>query len=112
MRILIVVSLWIAHPVLGEGEYGGVLDTNWYWLTIVQVIISEPFTESYLCCVRGFSLEWQCHVSVCVSGSVVNYLDLYSRAALSLMLYQHARVWVHYYCTEEPDMRLIIGIEG
>jgi hypothetical protein len=30
-----------------------------------------------------------------------------SRAALSLALFQHAYVWVHYYCTEEPDMKLL-----
>lgn len=30
-----------------------------------------------------------------------------SQAALSLALFQHAYVWVHYFCTEEPDMNLI-----
>lgn len=32
-----------------------------------------------------------------------------SVAALGLALFQHAYVWIHYYCTEEPDMRLIYG---
>jgi hypothetical protein len=32
-----------------------------------------------------------------------------SRAALALALFQHAYIWVHMYCTEEPDMRLIYG---
>lgn len=32
-----------------------------------------------------------------------------SLAALSLALFQHAFVWVHYYCTEEPDMKLVYG---
>ena len=32
-----------------------------------------------------------------------------SLGALSLALFQHAYVWVHYYCTEEPDMKLIYG---
>ena len=32
-----------------------------------------------------------------------------SLAALAAALFQHAYIWVHYYCTEEPDMRLIYG---
>jgi hypothetical protein len=32
-----------------------------------------------------------------------------STAALAAALFQHAYIWVHYYCTEEPDMRLIYG---
>lgn len=30
-----------------------------------------------------------------------------SLAALSLAFFQHTYIWVHYYCTEEPDMTLI-----
>jgi protein-S-isoprenylcysteine O-methyltransferase Ste14 len=30
-----------------------------------------------------------------------------SLAALAAALFQHAYIWVHYYCTEEPDMKLI-----
>jgi hypothetical protein len=30
-----------------------------------------------------------------------------SRAALSLALFQHAYIWVHMYCTEQPDIRLL-----
>jgi protein-S-isoprenylcysteine O-methyltransferase Ste14 len=30
-----------------------------------------------------------------------------SLAALGLAFFQHTYIWVHYYCTEEPDMRLI-----
>ncbi|MFC2023581.1 methyltransferase [Chloroflexota bacterium] len=33
-----------------------------------------------------------------------------SRAALAAALFQHAYIWVHLYCTEEPDMRVIYGI--
>ena len=32
-----------------------------------------------------------------------------SLAALAAALFQHAYIWVHYYCTEEPDMDLIYG---
>jgi len=30
-------------------------------------------------------------------------------AALAAALFQHACIWVHYYCTEKPDMELIYG---
>jgi len=32
-----------------------------------------------------------------------------SRAALVTALFQHAYVWVHWYCTEQPDMEAIYG---
>ncbi|MBN2556399.1 MAG: hypothetical protein JXA97_10715 [Anaerolineales bacterium] len=35
-----------------------------------------------------------------------------SWAALSIAAFQHAFVWAHYYCTEEPDMRLIYAGGG
>jgi protein-S-isoprenylcysteine O-methyltransferase Ste14 len=30
-----------------------------------------------------------------------------SRAALAVALFQHAYIWVHMFCTEEPDMKVI-----
>jgi hypothetical protein len=30
-----------------------------------------------------------------------------SQAALAVALFQHAYIWVHMYCTEDPDMRII-----
>jgi hypothetical protein len=35
-----------------------------------------------------------------------------SLAALAAALFQHAYIWVHYYCTEAPDMALIYGGTG
>jgi hypothetical protein len=35
----------------------------------------------------------------------------HSRAALAAALFQHAYIWVHMYCTEAPDMRLIYGMD-
>lgn len=32
-----------------------------------------------------------------------------SRAALASALFQHAYIWVHMYCTESPDMKMIYG---
>jgi hypothetical protein len=32
-----------------------------------------------------------------------------SIAALAAALFQHAYIWVHWYCTEQPDMRVIYG---
>lgn len=33
----------------------------------------------------------------------------HSRAALASALFQHAYIWVHMVCTEEPDMRILYG---
>jgi hypothetical protein len=35
-----------------------------------------------------------------------------SRAALAVALFQHAYIWVHWYCTEEPDIRLLYGSDA
>ncbi|MFW5713333.1 MAG: methyltransferase [Brevefilum sp.] len=35
-----------------------------------------------------------------------------SQAALSIALFQHAYIWVHYYCTEKPDMDIIYSKEN
>ena len=32
-----------------------------------------------------------------------------SLAALAAALFQHVYIWAHYYCTEEPDMKLLYG---
>jgi hypothetical protein len=39
-------------------------------------------------------------------------LVLFSQAALVAALFNHLYIWVHYYCTELPDMRRIYGAEG
>ena len=36
-------------------------------------------------------------------------LLLFSKPALVAALFQHIYIWVHYYCTELPDMRYIYG---
>jgi hypothetical protein len=32
-----------------------------------------------------------------------------SRAALAMALFQHAYIWVHMYCTEDPDLAILYG---
>ena len=32
-----------------------------------------------------------------------------SRAALAVALFQHAYIWVHWYCTEQPDGVVLYG---
>ncbi|MCD4711881.1 MAG: phosphatidylethanolamine N-methyltransferase family protein [Clostridiales bacterium] len=36
-------------------------------------------------------------------------LLLDSKAALSVAAFQHTYIWVHYFCTEKPDMEMIYG---
>jgi len=47
-----------------------------------------------------------------VYGLLILYLPgllLLSKAALIVALFNHLYVWVHYYCTELPDMKIIYG---
>jgi len=36
-------------------------------------------------------------------------LLLLSKTALIVALFNHVYIWVHYYCTERPDMKVIYG---
>ena len=45
-------------------------------------------------------------------GLMILYLPgllLLSKAALLVALFNHIYIWVHYYCTERPDMKVIYG---
>lgn len=47
-----------------------------------------------------------------VFGLMILYLPgllLLSSAALTVALFNHIYIWVHYYCTERPDMKVIYG---
>jgi len=47
-----------------------------------------------------------------VFGLMILYLPgllLFSKAALTVALFNHIYIWVHYYCTELPDMKVIYG---
>ena len=47
-----------------------------------------------------------------VYGLMILYLPgllLFSKAALVVALFNHIYIWIHYYCTERPDMKVIYG---
>ena len=47
-----------------------------------------------------------------IYGLMILYLPgllLLSKAALVIALFNHIYIWVHYYCTERPDMKVIYG---
>jgi len=47
-----------------------------------------------------------------IYGLMILYLPgllLFSKAALCVALFNHIYIWVHYYCTERPDMKVIYG---
>ena len=47
-----------------------------------------------------------------IFGLMILYLPgllLLSPAALLAALFNHVYIWVHYYCTERPDMKVIFG---
>jgi hypothetical protein len=35
-----------------------------------------------------------------------------SKATLNVAVFQHIYIWVHYFCTEKPDMEMIYGTKG
>lgn len=47
-----------------------------------------------------------------IFGLMILYLPgllLFSKAAMVVALFNHLYIWVHYYCTERPDMQVIYG---
>ena len=47
-----------------------------------------------------------------IYGLMILYLPgllLFSEAALLAALFNHIYIWVHYYCTERPDLKVIYG---
>ena len=47
-----------------------------------------------------------------VYGLMILYLPgllLLSKSALIVALFNHIYIWIHYYCTERPDMKVIYG---
>ena len=47
-----------------------------------------------------------------IYGLMILYLPgllLLSKAAMVVALFNHIYIWVHYYCTERPDMKVIYG---
>ena len=47
-----------------------------------------------------------------IFGLMILYLPslmLFSKAAFIAALFNHIYIWVHYYCTEKPDMTKIYG---
>ena len=47
-----------------------------------------------------------------IIGLMILYLPgllLFSKEALIVALFNHLYIWVHYYCTEQPDMQVIYG---
>jgi hypothetical protein len=54
---------------------------------------------------------WTGHAMYALGFLVLWAIALFagSHAALVVALFQHAYIWVHFYCTEKPDMELIYG---
>lgn len=61
--------------------------------------------------VRGGIFKWSPN-AMYVFGFAILWVPAFlfqSVAALVLAAFSHAYIWVHYYCTEKPDMRRIYG---
>ena len=64
--------------------------------------------------VRGGAFAWTPNAMYTLGFLGLWAIALFGRshAALVAALFQHAYVWVHYLCTEEPDMAVLYGSGG
>jgi len=61
--------------------------------------------------VRAGAFAWTPNAMYLIAFLGLRSIALLARShvALVVALFQHAYIWVHYFCTEEPDMRLMYG---
>ncbi len=79
-----------------------------HWLGLVMIILTIPL--AYLL-VSAFYLD-RPGIYFLWIGLMILYLPgllLLSQAALLLAAFNHLYIWVHYYCTEKPDMKVIFS---
>jgi len=64
--------------------------------------------------VRGGAFAWTPNAMYALVFLGLWSIALLARSHVALVgaLFQHAYIWVHYYCTEKPDMDLIYGSGG
>ena len=98
--MLIVPAAWTMHSVV---TYFG----------IARALGGDHFFERYraMPMVRGGAFAWCSNAMYAIA-----FLGLWgialmagSQAALAVALFQHAYIWVHWYCTEQPDGVVLFG---
>ena len=68
----------------------------------VQVTLTEQQGEAKLIQIQGWQRRRQSRpASIAVAAA--------AWAALVVAMFSHAYIWVHYFCTERPELRVIYG---
>jgi len=82
-----------------------------HYFGLVRAIGGDHFRESYrhLPFVKQGAYRWSDNAMYGLVFLGLWSIALFTRsqAALGMALFQHAYIWVHMYCTEEPDMNWI-----
>ncbi|MGF1577232.1 MAG: methyltransferase [Cyanophyceae cyanobacterium] len=97
MALPALFTLWSVHRYFGWiRALGGDHFRARYWqLPLVKEGIFRYSPNAMY--TFGFLMTW----------AIALWLD--SRVALLMALFQHAYIWVHYYCTEKPDLDVLYG---
>jgi hypothetical protein len=126
-RVLLLVGLGLADAgsltwwrglqiVLGLILLGPALYTLWsvaHFFGLWRALGADHFRQAYrtmpLVKAGAFRYSPNAMYAFAFLGLWAIALLFGSRAALIAALFQHAYIWVHMCCTEDPDMRLIYG---
>lgn len=78
---------------------------------VIRAIGADHFRISYrnMSLVKEGIFKWNSNAMYAFAFFILWSIALFhgSQAALAGALFQHAYIWVHYFCTEKPDMRII-----
>jgi hypothetical protein len=104
---------WI-EILLGIALLFPTLSTFWSvakYFGLARALGGDHFRQKYreMPMVREGAFRWSSNAmySFAFLGLWAIALLLGSQAALSLALFQHAYIWVHFWCTENPDIELM-----
>ena len=104
------------HIVVGVALLLPAIYTNWSvrrYFGLIRAIGADHFRDRYhrmpLVTEGAFRLSENAMYTLGFLGFWALALLFASRAALALALFQHAYIWVHWYCTEQPDMAVLYG---
>jgi uncharacterized membrane protein len=98
--LLLLPAVWTVHSIKT-------------YFSLARALGGDHLFERYraMLMVRGGALAWSSNAMY-----TFVFLGLWgivfiarSRAALAVALFQHAYIWVHWYCTEQPDGVVVYG---
>jgi hypothetical protein len=108
--------LWGLHVAMGVILLLPAAYTGWSvlrYFDLTRALGADHFRERYrhMPLVREGAFRYSSNAMYAYAFFLLWAMALFtsSRAALVLALFQHAYVWVHWYCTEQPDMDVIYG---